>query len=674
MNLTSSITNIYNVGAHRAENFARLNVATIRDLIQFYPRYYQDLATHTPLAKCTNADEKYCVRVHVVKAPTKHLLKGRMMLFKAVGDDGQNRVNITIFNSEYMARRLVAGKEVVLFGKVAGNFGFEMTSPEIIEIDEAKIRPIYPQTAKLSSKIIHQTISSALKAVEIKEFLSAKILQKYNLAGQRQAFEMIHNPQSLADVEQAKRRLKFDELFNLNLVLKILSRDDYSGAENLARDYFAEFLKLVPFELTSAQKRVVDEINCDLTSGKLKRLLQGDVSSGKTIVAFAACYNVVRNGGQCAFMVPTTILAAQHFKNAQKLFEGTEIKVAIISSDLKKVERDEVLRALKAGEINLIIGTHSLLNDAIEFKNLQLVITDEQHRFGVNQRAKLLEKSRGIHTLVMSATPIPRTLSLILHGDLDISIIDEKPQNRMPIETYAVNTSYRPRIYKFIEEQLRQGFKAYVICPKLTESDDESQVSAVEMHKILQEKYFKNRRVGLVHGKMKSREKDEIMNEFLGDEIDILVATTVVEVGVDVKNATVMVIENAHKFGLSQLHQLRGRVGRSANKSYCILISDSGEPVALERLNTLAATDDGFKIAEKDLLLRGPGEFFSGRQHGAPDLKLANLATDSEILKCAASEAKIIIDDDPNLAKAEHFELEIEIKHLIKDITSGQMN
>lgn len=674
MNLSSHITNVYKVGARRAENFARLNVASIRDLLHFYPRIYQDLSVHTPLANCTNPDEKYCVRVFVTKAPTKHMLRGRMLLFKAVGNDGENSVNITIFNSEYMARKLVPGSEVVLYGKVATNFGYEMTSPEIFELSEAKIRPIYPQTAGLSSKIINQTINFALETAEIKEFLPEKILQKYELTTLKQALEMIHNPKKMEDVEIAKRRLKFNELFNLNLALKILNSDDCEAAINIKNNYTNEFLKLVPFELTNAQKRVVDEITSDLTRGKLKRLLQGDVSSGKTVVALAACFNVAKNGGQCAFMVPTTILAGQHFKSAKKLFEESGIEVALISSEIKKAERDALLQDLHAGKIDLIIGTHSLLNDEIAFKNLQLVITDEQHRFGVNQRAKLLEKSRGIHTLVMSATPIPRTLSLILHGDLDISIIDEKPQNRQPIETYAVNTSYRERIYKFIDGQISQGFKAYIICPKVEESDDENVVSAIDMHKNLQEAHFKNRNVGLVHGKLKSAQKDEIMQEFLSGRIDILVATTVVEVGVDVADATVMVIENAHKFGLSQLHQLRGRVGRSANKSYCILISDSGEPVAVERLSTLAKTDDGFKIAEKDLLLRGPGEFFSGRQHGAPNLKLANLLADGEILKCAASEAKILLEEDPNLEKAENFNLKNEIENLIKDITQAQMN
>ncbi len=526
-----------------------------------------------------------------------------------------------------------------------------------------KIIPIYPLTYELSQNVIRQIIENGLKQVngELEEILPDYIIEKYKLYGINKAIKSIHFPESFNDYNLARRRLAFEELFTLQLSLLNL-KNKYStsndGIEFSKNVKMEELIKKLPFELTNAQKRVLNEINLDMESNKsMNRLLQGDVGSGKTIVAIICAYKAVKSGYQATIMAPTAILAKQHLDTFKAILEKEGIKCELLVSGITKKKKDDILNKLQTGEIDILIGTHALLEENVVYKNLGLVVTDEQHRFGVKQRKTISEKGNNPDTLVMTATPIPRTLALILYGDLDISIIDELPPNRKKIDTFAVTKGMEDRVNNFVKKQINEGRQVYIVCPLVEENEEINAKSVMELSEKYKNEIFKNYRVEYIHGKLKPKEKDEIMENFKNGEIDILISTTVIEVGVNVPNASIMIIENAERFGLAQLHQLRGRVGRGEYQSYCILKYQGNSQIIKERMQIMTKTNDGFIISEKDLELRGSGEFFGTKQHGIPEFKIANLFEDMPLLKEVQKLAENILKDDEKLEKNENKKL-----------------
>jgi len=658
------------VGEKRAQLFQKLGVTNVDTLFSFYPRAYQDLS-RTFTVSDAPIGETCCIKAVIAKKVETHFIRRGMTLFKTVATDGKMQLYITLFNNKYMAEKLLVGAEFLFFGKVDGNLvKKEMTSPLIEKIDGERIRPIYRQTEGLPTRIIEATLRNAFIQYrdKIEETLPQNLLDKYKLLRKRAAMKNIHFGGSFEDIEAARRTLVFEELFILQLGLfKLKSRNRNLTAIKLKNNYCDEFLKMLPFEATNAQKRAIAEAAAAMAGDiPMNRLLQGDVGSGKTAVAAALCYSVIKNGYQAAIMAPTEILAEQHYRTIKKLLSGCGIAVNLLTGSSTAREKKILKEQLGTGEISLIIGTHALIEENVRFSNLGLVVTDEQHRFGVAQRAALGEKGNNPHLLIMSATPIPRTLALIIYGDLEVSVLDEMPPGRQNIDTYCVKSSYRERIYGYIKKHLDEGRQGYIVCP-LVEEGETDLTAAKEYSELLASGAFSHYTVGLIHGKLKPREKEEVMRQFASGQVQLLVATTVVEVGVDVPNAVIMVIENAERFGLSQLHQLRGRVGRGEHKSSCILISDAKGEETKTRLNVLTETNDGFLIAEKDLALRGPGDFFGKRQHGLPELKIADILNDMAVLKLAGEAAREIIDDDFNLIKEDHKGLKSAVEKLFKD-------
>ena len=560
-----------------------------------------------------------------------------------------------------------------------------MNAPVFDEIENSnntgKIIPIYPLTFSLTQNTLRKIIENGLQKVQeqggLPETLPDYILKEYKLENANKANYDIHFPKDFEDFKKARRRLVFEELLSTQLALLQLKNNnltDKKGIKFNKNVKMSDVINTLPFKLTKAQLKVLQEIDENMESEKsMNRLLQGDVGSGKTVVAMITAYKAVKSGYQAAILAPTAILATQHMANFEKMLSQFDIKCELLISGISKKNKEYILERLKNGEIDILIGTHAMLEENVEFKNLGLVVTDEQHRFGVKQRTKIVQKGQNSDVLVMSATPIPRTLALILYGDLDISIIDELPPNRKTIETFAVTNRMEERINNFIKKQVDEGRQAYIVCPLVEESEAIEAKAATELVEELKLEYFSDLRVGLLHGKMKASEKDEIMKSFKNKEIDILVSTTVIEVGVNVPNATLMIIENAERFGLAQLHQLRGRVGRGSHKSYCILIYASKSDVCRQRMSIMEETNDGFKISEKDLEIRGPGEFFGTRQHGLPELKVANIFKHMKILKLAQQEARYIIGLDYKLQNNENKMLKREImtkfEHSIKEIS-----
>ena len=548
-----------------------------------------------------------------------------------------------------------------------------MTSPvfdsEEKENNTGKIIPIYPLTYNLSQNVIRRIIENGLKEINgnLTETMPEYLLKDYNLYSLEEAIKKIHFPERFEDFNLARKRLVFEELLAMQLALLELKNNyttDTKGIEFSKEAKMSDIINTLPFNLTKAQLRVLEEIDSDMESDKpMNRLLQGDVGSGKTVVAMIAAYKAVKSGYQAAIMAPTAILASQHLESFQELLKGQGIRCELLISSITKKKKEELKERLANGEIDVLIGTHAMLEENVVFKNLGLVVTDEQHRFGVKQRTTIVEKGEHPDVIVMTATPIPRTLALILYGDLDISIIDELPPNRKQIETYAVRKSLSDRVNNFIKEQIKEGRQAYVVCP-LVEENEEIDLKSVEaLYKTYKEETFKDFNVAYLHGKMKAKEKDEIMNDFKEGKIDILISTTVIEVGVNVPNSSIMVVENAERFGLAQLHQLRGRVGRGEYQSYCILKYEGNSDTIRERMKVMVDTNDGFVISEKDLELRGSGDFFGTEQHGLPAFKIANLFTDMPILKAVQSLAIKILSEDPKLQNSENKLL----KDLIKD-------
>jgi ATP-dependent DNA helicase RecG len=649
------------VGEKRAKLFYRLGVETVGDLLRFYPRAYQDFSSPVRI-KDTVPGDTCCIKATITEPAKVSFVRRGMTLYKFKAADDTAVLTLTFFNNKYVVDMLKEGQTYYFYGRIGGSlFRREIVAPEFEPGNtQPCMRPIYPLTAGITSRQIAFVVQQALELCEesFADAFPVSLRKKYKLCHIGFALSNIHFPKDRDCLETARRRLVFEELLTLSLGMALLRRRSKTrGAPICAKHDFSEFYKKLPFEPTGAQKRAVLEAAADMVSDTpMNRLIEGDVGSGKTAVAAALCWNAVQNSQQCALMAPTEILARQHFKTLTSLLVPCGISVGLLTGSMTASEKQRTLKLLKSHELDVIVGTHALISKGVEFDSLGLVITDEQHRFGVGQRAALASKGKNPHVLVMSATPIPRTLGLIIYGDLDISVLDEMPLGRQTVKTYCVDTSKRIRVYNFIKKNIAKGLQAYIVCPLVEDAPENSGalVAATDYAEKIANEQFKGYRVGLLHGRLKPTQKEEIMRDFVNGELDILVSTTVIEVGVDVPNAAVMVIENAERFGLSQLHQLRGRVGRGSAQSYCILISDARGKEASARLRTMCETSDGFKIAEKDLELRGPGDFFGSRQHGLPELKIADIVTDMGMLTTARQAADEILKLDPELKKPEN--------------------
>ncbi len=672
LSLDSNIQFIKGVGEKRAKLFNSLGIFDVDSLIHFYPRKYEDWSNTD--VKSANDGDTVCIKATMITPVSEAMIRKGLTLFKARFTDGESVIAVTIFNNKYLAKRLRVYNDYYLYGKIDKNFTTaSMSSPKIESADEAlSIQPVYPAKEKLTSRSISKIMKTALDELpQIEDTLSDEIRQKYNLVSLDTAIRNIHFPNSEEDYIPARKRLIFEELLTLQLgLLKLKSNKKSETALRVTTPYSSEFEKLLPFTLTGAQKRTIDECVKDMQSKyPCNRLIQGDVGSGKTAVAASLIYTVIKNGFQATMMAPTEILATQHFEGLSKIFAPADVKIKLLTGSTPAKEKREIKKALINGEIDLLIGTHALIQNDVEFKNLALVITDEQHRFGVKQRAQLAEKGDGVHTIVMSATPIPRTLGLILYGDLDISILDELPPGRQEIRTDVVDSRYNKRLYKFIKDAITRGEQCYIVCPAVEENENDLK-SAEEFAEELANGEFKGYNLGILHGKMKAKDKESIMKSFADGKVSILVSTTVIEVGVDVPNATIMVIENAERFGLSTLHQLRGRVGRGSKKSFCVLVSDTKSETARQRLMTMKMYSDGFKIADIDLKQRGPGDFFGSRQHGLPELKIADMVEDIDTLQNAQICAKEILKTDFNLSSKQNSALKAQMNKMFAKMTS----
>lgn len=675
--LSTNIQYIKGVGPKRASRLKRLNLHNIEDLLYFIPRSYDDRTQFKMLRDC-KAGEKVGLKIQITGSPNIIRPRKNLSILKVPFKDDSYNGYLLWFNQEYLKDKFTIGETLVVNGKV-NKVGMEMQvmNPIVEKIENmdklGKIYPIYPLTEGLTNneitKIISNAISEYLKYV--KEYVPKDILDKYNLMDIKEAILSIHFPKNASIVKEAKKRLAFQELLTLQLGLFAIKNSIHHNKRGIKfgrYDEVKEFIQSLPFKLTNAQLKVFKEIEDDMEKEtQMNRLIQGDVGSGKTVVAVLSIYKAILSGYQAVMMAPTEILATQHYESMISFFSNYDINVELLIGSITQKNKEDILNKLKMGEINILIGTHAIIQDTVEFNNLGLAITDEQHRFGVKQRAILSNKGQNPDILVMTATPIPRTLALIIYGDLDISIIDELPPGRKEIETYAVGKDMLDRVNNFVKKQIVDGRQAYIVCPLIEESDTLDINAAEELYKNFKNNIFKEFNVGLLHGKMRPKEKDEIMDEFKNQKIDILVSTTVIEVGVNVPNSNIMVIYNAERFGLAQLHQLRGRVGRGEYQSYCILINESNSAISRERMRILQSSTDGFVISEKDLEMRGPGEFFGTRQHGLPELRVANLFTDMDILKLAQKEAIEILRKDPNL----NYELHRDIKEKIKKMFSN---
>ena len=733
MELNTPLTALPGVGPARARSLEKLGLRTVGDLLGYYPRDYEDRTKRYAIAQAP-ADTPVCVSAMVAETPRLSRIRKGLELTRVKVVDGSAAMTLTFFNQSYVRDALVPGQEYIFYGRVEGDRGGrQMTNPVFEREDRARftgrILPVYPLTAGVSNNLLAGLAQRAVEecACQVAETLPADLLEAHDLAPAEFSCRSIHFPQDFDALARAKRRLVFEELFTLSAGLALL-RQRRSGGEGPAFPACdpADFYALLPFAPTEAQRRTISECAADLTSGRpMNRLVQGDVGSGKTAVAAACAWMAFRSGWQAAMMAPTEILAEQHCRSLSALLAPAGMRVGLLTGSMRAGEKKRVYAALEAGEIDFVVGTHALLSGPVAFRRLGLVVADEQHRFGVEQRAALAAKANtpdcppeagrrlcgegrgdsvppaangmdGVptaacrcgeveqraalaakgekkirpHVLVMSATPIPRTLALIIYGDLDVSVIDQLPPGRLPVKTVLVGESKRQRMYGFVREQIRQGRQAYIVCPAI-ETDPESAAAdlkrVVEYAEGLQKQVFPDLRVGLVHGRMKAKDKEAAMAAFARGETHILVSTTVVEVGVDVANATLMIVENADRYGLSQLHQLRGRVGRGEHQSWCVLVSDNRSPETRARLKVLVDTADGFRIAEEDLKLRGPGDFFGRRQHGLPALRMVDLNTDTRVLKEARDAAAALLSADPDLSRPEHRPLLEKVRRLFQE-------
>ena len=683
MQLDTDIRYIKGIGEARARSMGKLGIHDLAGLVSYFPRAYEDRTRICPIDQLTDG-ESVCVRAMVAETPTLSRIRGGQEIVKVRAVDETGALHITFFHSSYVRMTLKRGQFYIFYGRVSVQGRLRSMVNPIFEAGyepsrfTGRIVPIYRLKAGLSQRTVMQCVRSALDfcADSLPDYLPAGVALDNGLATARYAYENIHFPKDAGALAIARRRLVFEELFVLVCTLGMIrgGRQKAAGTP-LARAELSDFTASLPFTPTGAQLRAINEAAEDMCSGRaMNRLVQGDVGSGKTLVAAACVWYAAQSGAQSAFMAPTEILAEQHFATLSGFLEPFGIRVAKLTGSMRAKERREVLAGLASGETGLCVGTHALLSEDVEFKNLALVVTDEQHRFGVEQRAALVGKGTRPHLLVMSATPIPRTLALIIYGDLDVSVIDELPPGRQKVGTFAVDESYRARLNGFIEKLAHEGRQIFVVCPRIEENEEGADgIKSAEEHAEALRAALPDLRIACIHGKMKAKEKDEIMSAFARGETDVLVSTTVIEVGVDVPNAALMVIENADRFGLSQLHQLRGRVGRGQHKSWCILVSDAKGEEARARLSAMVHISDGFKIAEEDLRMRGPGDFFGSRQHGLPELHIADLGADMDVLRRAKDAAERLLQADPGLRKIENAGLRRRAEALIRQ-SAGTLN
>ena len=678
VDLDKDVKYVKTVGPNRVKLLNKLNIYTLKDLIEYYPRDYEDRSKPKNLYECTDGEEVLIEAMAAGRITEMH--KGRMTISRLIVKDQTGTCYITWFNQGYLRDKFQPGRMYRFFGKISNRNGrLEMNSPVYDEIDQSKntgkIIPIYPLTYELKQNTLRKIIENGLAEVKGKltETLPEYILKENNLWDINNTIERIHFPIEFSDFNKARERLVFEELLTTQLALLKLKNNyehETDGIQFSKDVYMSDVINILPFKLTKAQLRVLEEIDRDMESNKpMNRLLQGDVGSGKTVVAMIAAYKAVKSGYQATIMAPTAILASQHLESFQGILEELGIKTELLISSVTEKKKTEILEKLQNGEIDILIGTHAILEENVVFKNLGLVVTDEQHRFGVKQRGTIASKGKNPDVIAMSATPIPRTLALILYGDLDISIIDELPPNRKKIETYAVRKNMEERVNNFIRKQITEGRQAYIVCPLVEENEEINAKSVMELSEKYKNEIFSDLRVEYMHGKMKPKEKDEIMERFKNGEIQILIATTVIEVGVNVPNSSIMVVENAERFGLAQLHQLRGRVGRGEYQSYCILKYEGNSETIKQRMKVMCDTNDGFIISEKDLELRGSGDFFGTEQHGLPEFKIANLFEDIAVLKKVQRLALKIMEDDPLLEK----EKNAKLNNLVKEKFSSRI-
>ena len=653
MGLEKPIQYLKGVGKKRAELFSKKGIKTVGDLLYFFPRAHEDRSVIKPIDKCVEG-ETVCICASVYQEPQDRYVRRNMLITSMLVFDNSGMMNLVWYNNKYIKNNFKNGGKYVFFGNVTKNKQgrIQMTAPMYEpygnERFTGKIVPIYPLTANLSQKVVQSTMEAALsEAGTLTEYLPESIRNKYMIAEINFAMRNIHFPSDFESYNIARSRFVFEELLILQLALRERREKNTinSGYKFNDAKCVRELTDSMGFELTNAQKRTINEICRDCMSGRqMNRLVQGDVGSGKTAVAAAAIYMSVKNGYQAAMMAPTEILAEQHWIYFKNLFEKFGIKTVLLTGSMRAKEKKETLSAVSSGEAQVVIGTHALICGSVEFNKLGFVVADEQHRFGVEQRARLMAKGENPHMLIMSATPIPRTLALILYGDLEVSIINELPPGRKSVKTYSAGVNLKKRIYDFAEKNIADGMQVYVVCPLVSETEKSDLENAEELAEKLKAAY-PHIKIGLMHGKMKQSEKESVMAEFVSGEIKMLVSTTVIEVGVNVPNANMMIVENAERFGLSQLHQLRGRVGRGGDQAYCVLISDADNEITKKRMDIMCASNDGFYISEQDLKLRGPGDFFGTRQHGLPEMKIANLFEDRDLLKLSQEAAKTISDE-----------------------------
>ena len=672
LDLNKDVKYVKTVGPNRVKLLNKLNIYTLKDLITYFPRDYEDRSKPKNLYECVDGEEVLIEAMATGRINEMH--KGRMTISRLIVKDQTGTCYITWFNQGYLRDKFQAGRMYRFFGKISNKNGrLEMNSPVYDEIDQSKntgrIIPIYPLTYELKQSTLRKIMENGLAEVRglLPETLPEYIIKENKLWDINSTIERIHFPVELSDFNKARERLVFEELLTMQLALLKLKNNYEQNTNGIQFDKNAKMSDVInelPFKLTKAQLRVLEEIDNDMESNKsMNRLLQGDVGSGKTVVAMISAYKAVKSGYQATIMAPTAILASQHLEGFKQILDKFSIRCELLISSITKKKKEEILHKLQAGEIDILIGTHAILEENVIFKNLGLVVTDEQHRFGVKQRGKIASKGERPDVIAMSATPIPRTLALILYGDLDISKIDELPPNRKKIETYAVRKNMEERVNAFIRKQINEGRQAYIVCPLVEENEEMDLKSVIELAEKYKKETFREYSVEYLHGKMKAKEKDEIMQKFNNGEIQILIATTVIEVGVNVPNASIMVIENAERFGLAQLHQLRGRVGRGEYQSYCILKYEGNGETVRQRMKVMCDTNDGFIISEKDLELRGSGDFFGTEQHGLPEFKIANLFEDIGTLKKVQRLAINIMEDDPLLEN----EVNKKLNELVKD-------
>ena len=653
--MDESIKSLPGVGNARAKYFEKLKIHTVSELLRLYPRRYDDIGNIIDIADAgSHRGEKVTMYAKVCGVITEKRLSGGRLLTIVPVSDESGATNLSYFNNKFIKNSLKPGGRYLFYGKIAQNGPPIIYNPEHYRHlpENGRLLPVYPLTSGISQSFMRKTVAKALSRTYFTETLPPEIISEYGLISLDNSIKKIHAPRNSSDIFDAKYRLIFEELLYFSLGLQTMkNRDRSPAAAVIPQNIPQEFLNAHGFLPTDAQNRALKDIYRDLQSGySMHRLLQGDVGSGKTLVAGQCAFAVIRAGAQAAVMAPTEVLANQHFRYFEKMMAPLGITCALLTSSVGASQKREIKIRLKRGDIQLVIGTHAVLQKDVAFANLGLVITDEQHRFGVMQRTELAQKGKGAHILVMSATPIPRTLALMLWGDLDLSVIDALPAGRQQIKTYLVNSSYSARLMKFIKKNIDDGGQVYYVCPAVEEdAENETYLTAAKTKKDELSAVFGKDSVGLVYGKMKSADKDRAMQLFYDGKIKVLVSTTVIEVGVNVPNATLMIIDGADRFGLSQLHQLRGRVGRGSRASYCVLINDSESETAAQRLIFFAKTTDGFEIAKKDLSLRGPGNFFGSQQHGLPRMRIADLAEDTETVRHASECAKRILTEDPGL-------------------------